>query len=301
MERFGVPRGKRPRVQVSLDEKERAIARIRGGETKAGISRELGVPESTVRGWVKRAEQRMAREATQQPAPAGNGYSSAAANGYPSSAANGYSSAANNNYSSILAIALAKPQLTITQASATVTSSSTEPLKLPQKRTFNGHSVGSNHLEHQAAAAAPPDVVLVPLASPPLPIPVPLFDSTDAELQVRGWLEIFNAGIMNFTLIATAALLQARTRGVADSQPLWQIIRDYADEAARNVAANRGQYVMSAAPPAIRSVPQVTRLMSSTSPRHRSMRSHSSNNNKAPLRLHITAEDDEDGYTETDV
>ncbi|KAH8355620.1 hypothetical protein KR200_004442 [Drosophila serrata] len=277
MERFGVPRGKRPRVQVSLDEKERAIARIRGGETKAGISRELGVPESTVRGWVKRAEQRMAREATQQPAPA------------------------NNNYSSILAIALAKPQLTITQASATVTSSSTEPLKLPQKRTFNGHSVGSNHLEHQAAAAAPPDVVLVPLASPPLPIPVPLFDSTDAELQVRGWLEIFNAGIMNFTLIATAALLQARTRGVADSQPLWQIIRDYADEAARNVAANRGQYVMSAAPPGIRSVPQVTRLMSSTSPRHRSMRSHSSSNNKAPLRLHITAEDDEDGYTETDV
>lgn len=66
MERFGVPRGKRPRVQVSLDDKERAIARIRGGETKAGISRELGVPESTVRGWVKRAEQRIAREAAVQ-------------------------------------------------------------------------------------------------------------------------------------------------------------------------------------------------------------------------------------------
>lgn len=61
-----MPRGKRPRVQVSLDDKERAIARIRGGETKAGISRELGVPESTVRGWVKRAEQRIAREAAVQ-------------------------------------------------------------------------------------------------------------------------------------------------------------------------------------------------------------------------------------------
>lgn len=63
MERTAVPRGKRPRVQVSMDDKERAIARIRNGETKAGISRELGVPESTVRGWVKRADQRMAREA----------------------------------------------------------------------------------------------------------------------------------------------------------------------------------------------------------------------------------------------
>lgn len=65
MERSSVPRGKRPRVQVSMDDKERAIARIRNGETKAGISRELGVPESTVRGWVKRADQRMAREANE--------------------------------------------------------------------------------------------------------------------------------------------------------------------------------------------------------------------------------------------
>jgi len=63
MERASVPRGKRPRVQVSVDDKERAIARIRKGETKAGISRELGVPESTVRGWVKRSDQRLAREA----------------------------------------------------------------------------------------------------------------------------------------------------------------------------------------------------------------------------------------------
>ncbi|KAH8238695.1 hypothetical protein KR038_001843 [Drosophila bunnanda] len=275
MERFGVPRGKRPRVQVSLDEKERAIARIRGGETKAGISRELGVPESTVRGWVKRAEQRMAREATPQPAPAANGYSS------------------------ILAIALAKPQLTITQASAPVTTSSTEPLKLPQKRSINGHSIGSNHLEQLTASAVPPETVLVPVAPPDVPFPVPSFDSTDAELQVLGWLEIFNAGIMNFTMIATAALLQARSRGLADSQPLWQIIRDYADEAARNVAANQGQYVMNAAPPVIRSMPQVTRLMTTSSPRQRSMRSTCST--KAPLRLHITAEDDEDGYTETEI
>lgn len=60
-----MPRGKRPRVQVSMNDKERAIARIRKGETKAGISRELGVPESTVRGWVKRADQRIAREAVE--------------------------------------------------------------------------------------------------------------------------------------------------------------------------------------------------------------------------------------------
>lgn len=65
MERTAVPRGKRPRVQVSMNDKERAIARIRKGETKAGISRELGVPESTVRGWVKRADQRIAREAVE--------------------------------------------------------------------------------------------------------------------------------------------------------------------------------------------------------------------------------------------
>ncbi|KAH8252787.1 hypothetical protein KR032_001887 [Drosophila birchii] len=285
MERFGVPRGKRPRVQVSLDEKERAIARIRGGETKAGISRELGVPESTVRGWVKRAEQRMAREATQQPALAPNGYSSAVANGY----------------SSILAIALAKPHLTITQASTTDTSSSSEPLKFPQKRSFNGHPNGFNHLQHLEAATAAPAIVPVSV-TPPLPCPVPSFHSSDSELHVLGWLEIFNAGIMNFTLIATAALLQARNRGLADSQPLWKIIRDYADEAARNVAANGGHYVMKADPPAIRSMPQVTRLLTTTtSPRHRPMRSTSSSNSKAPLRLHITAEDDEDGYTETEV
>ncbi|KAH8290913.1 hypothetical protein KR054_007037 [Drosophila jambulina] len=277
MERFGVPRGKRPRVQVSLDEKERAIARIRGGETKAGISRELGVPESTVRGWVKRAEQRMAREATQQqPAPAVNGYSS------------------------ILAIALAKPQLTITQATVAATSSSSEPLKAPQKRSFNGHPLGSNNLQHLAATAAAPVTMPVSVA-PPLPFPVPSFDSTDAELQVLGWLEIFNAGIMNFTLIATAALLQARARGLADSQPLWQIIRDYADEAARNVAANGGHYVKTAAQPVIRSVPQVTRLMTTTSPRHRPLRSNRSSNNKAPVRLHITAEDDEDAFMVTEV
>ncbi|KAH8308786.1 hypothetical protein KR059_001537 [Drosophila kikkawai] len=269
MERFGVPRGKRPRVQISLDDKERAIARIRGGETKAGISRELGVPESTVRGWVKRAEQRMAREAVQQPAPAANGYSS------------------------ILAIALAKPQLTITQTSATAASSSSE---LPQKRNYNGHTVGSNHVQ------AAPSVTVTPPVPPPLPFPLPSFDSTDGDSQVLGWLEVFNAGIMNFTLIATAALLQARARGKSDSQPLWQIIRDYADEAARNVAANGGHYIESAAPPVIKSKPLVTRLMRTTaSPRHRQLRPNRSSKTKAPLRLHITAEDDEDGFTENEV
>lgn len=129
-----------------------------------------------------------------------------------------------------------------------------------------------------------------------MPFPVPSFDSTNVELPVLGWLQIFNAGILNFTLITTAALLQARSRGLSDSLPLWQIIRDYADEAARNVAANGGHYVKTSAPP-IKSTTQVARM---TSPRHRPLRSNRVNT-KAPLRLHITAEDDEDCSSENEV
>ncbi|KAH8401866.1 hypothetical protein KR009_008340 [Drosophila setifemur] len=272
MERFGVPRGKRPRVQVSMDDKERAIARIRSGETKAGISRELGVPESTVRGWVKRAEQRFAREAAGQQSSA-------------------------NSYSSILAMAMAKPQLTITNSKPNSISSSPplalQSLKLPQKRNNNGVAVprpvqASPH-QKPVETAAPVPVVPVPMA-----FPVPSFDLADSQLQVIGWLHIFNAGILNFTLIATAALLQARSRGLADRLPLWQIIADFVDEAGRNVVANGGSYVV-ASPPSSNH-----RVERPTSPRHRQVH-HQYRNKFVAARVHITAEDDEDCSTEAEI
>ncbi|XP_017044955.2 uncharacterized protein LOC108090679 [Drosophila ficusphila] len=270
MERFGVPRGKRPRVQVSMDDKEKAIARIRGGETKAGISRELGVPESTVRGWVKRAEQRMARDAAGQ--------------------------SGTNNYSSILAMALTKPQVTIsTKASLSSVNSKLCPsspplalksLKLPQKRDINGHSV-------QNPAMAPVSIP-VPI---PVPFPVPPTISTDSQQQIIAWLHIFNAGLLNFTLIATAAVLQARSRGLADRLPLWQIITDYVDEAGRTAAGIGGQY-LKAAPSTL--VSSKTQLMGPTSPRHRMMHGRPFRGKLKNPPVHITAEDDEDGSTDAE-
>ncbi|KAH8233373.1 hypothetical protein KR026_007290 [Drosophila bipectinata] len=284
MERFGVPRGKRPRVQVSMDDKERAIARIRGGETKAGISRELGVPESTVRGWVKRAEQRMTRDAAvvQQ---------------------------GNSSYPSILAMAMAKPQISITPASATSngftpSTVSVPTPKPPQKRTSNGHPVPrplptpmplTTGLQNQMAPVQLPLPLALPVPLPlPMPVPFPVpphsDDSSDSQLRINAWLHIFNAGVLNFTMITTAALLQARARGVADRLPLWQIITDFVEEAGRNVAANGGRYVLEASPS-----PTASTSVAATSPRHRQ-----SNSFSAP-RLHITAEDDEDESTESDV
>ncbi|XP_016947595.1 uncharacterized protein LOC108022901 [Drosophila biarmipes] len=269
MERFGVPRGKRPRVQVSLDDKERAIARIRGGETKAGISRELGVPESTVRGWVKRAEQRMAREAVGQPDAA--------------------------NFPSILAMTLAKPQVTISAKSSasSVNSKSSfsspplalKSLKLPQKRNINGHPVARPPQDSHPNPAAAPIHIPVPI---PMPFPVPPAPSADSQQQISGWLHIFNAGILNFTLIATAAVLQARSRGLADRLPLWQIITDFVDEAGRNVAANGGQYVEP-----------VPSALDETGPRQRMVQApvHPYRGNVKAPPVHITAEDDEDSST----
>ncbi|XP_037951830.1 protein distal antenna-like [Teleopsis dalmanni] len=44
---------KRTARMLSPCEKLNAVSRIRNGETKASISREIGVPESTLRGWCK--------------------------------------------------------------------------------------------------------------------------------------------------------------------------------------------------------------------------------------------------------
>ncbi|KAH8354885.1 hypothetical protein KR093_000327, partial [Drosophila rubida] len=227
-ERPTVPRGKRPRVQVSIDDKERAIARIRKGETKAGISRELGVPESTVRGWVKRADQRKAREACEGKLP---------------------TRAEEHN---------STPPATRPMASMQAS--------LPAKRDHNGQQI----------------------VAAPMPMPMQLFQqAADSQLQLNGWLHIFNAGILNFTLIATAASLRARVRGTSERMSLWQIICDYVDEAGRNVLANGGQYVAPGLPPSL-PLPlpsQQRRLSSPTRLRGNAM--------VAP-RLHITAEDDED-------
>ncbi|EDW01279.1 uncharacterized protein LOC6559319 [Drosophila grimshawi] len=197
MERAIVPRGKRPRVQVSQENKELAIARIRNGETKASISRELGVPESTVRGWVKRADQRIAR-----------GILEGKENASPPT-----------------------------------------QLQRPVKRDHNG----------QPAAMTPVGV----------PMPIELFEqAANSQLQLTDWLHIFNAGILNFTLVATAAYLRACSRGTTDRQSLWQIICEYVDEAGRNVAANGGAVAFNR---------QFVRTVGIVAPR-----------------LHITAEDDED-------
>ncbi|XP_017123724.1 uncharacterized protein LOC108143703 [Drosophila elegans] len=285
MEVFGVPRGKRPRVQVSMDDKERAIARIRGGETKAGISRELGVPESTVRGWVKRAEQRMAREAV-----AGQQGSS--------------------SYPSILTMAVTKPQAAITTrpsvSSVTLKSSSSSSplalnsLKLPQKRNFNGHPVPRPQVFLQNPADAPiPNPVPVPVPIP-MPFPVPPITSTDSQQQMNAWLHIFNAGLLNFTLIATAAVHQARSRGLADRLPLWQIITDFVDDAGRNVAANGGRYIEPLVPAS--HIPVTSQMPGRTSPTQRMAQTpvqvHMHRGNLKAPPVHITAEDDEESSTD---
>ncbi|XP_023167374.1 uncharacterized protein LOC111597076 [Drosophila hydei] len=256
MERTAVPRGKRPRVQVSMDDKERAIARIRNGETKAGISRELGVPESTVRGWVKRADQRMAREAGEGPET------------------------------------VSPPSLVA------------HSLKLPAKRDHNGQ---------QRTRSIAPMTVAVPL-------PMQLFQqAANSQLQLNGWLHIFNAGILNFTLIATAAYLRARVRGTTDRQSLWQIICEYVDEAGRNVAANGGQYVAAGGGATATAIATATAAAAAGATAAAAAAAaaaagsaFSRQLNSSPAmgrnggsfvapRLHITAEDDEDASLEAEL
>ncbi|EDW56708.1 GM15675 [Drosophila sechellia] len=110
---------------------------------------------------------------------------------------------------------------------------------------------------------------------------------------MSAWLHIFNAGILNFTLIASAAVLQARSRGLSDRLPLWEIITDFVDEAERNVNANGGRY--------LEGQPATGHASSRQRPVRVPTKVHSYRRNfKAPP-AHITAEDDEDSYTDADV
>ncbi|XP_034651999.1 uncharacterized protein LOC117890969 [Drosophila subobscura] len=242
MEKFGAPRGKRPRVQISMEQKEQAIARIIKGETKAGISRELGVPESTVRGWVKRSEQRIARETDEMHNPK-------------------------------------------------MMPSPPKGWKVPQKRKFNGHPVPPVSPASMAAArkyireslAMPMQAPIQmpaprphPVVLPPLPLlflmPLQSVYETD-DSQMIYWLHIFNAGILNFTCIATAAFQQARALGYDNRLTLWQIINKYVEEAALNVSTNGGVFV---------------------NPLPKPNRPRIGNISQANVPHHITAEDDEE-------
>ncbi|XP_068146796.1 protein distal antenna-related [Drosophila tropicalis] len=272
MEKGGVPRGKRPRVQVSLDDKERAIARIRNGETKAGISRELGVPESTVRGWVKRAEQRIARDAIEQ---------------HPGNAPT-------ITLDTSTTASAASATTTTTGAAAITQPLVLQNLKLARKRTVDGLIIPN----------APP-TLLTSLQLPTSTMPMISSEQTTLEssLNQNGWLHIFNAGILSFTCIATAAYMQANSRGMSEHLSMWQIINDYVDEAGRIVANNNGQYVepMPSSPEpktnTISTTNQTTTISSSstsTTTNAQMMQMQLKRNRMAP-RLHITAEDDEDG------
>ena len=42
-----------PRVRYTLKFKLEALRRVRGGEAVLGVARELGVPEQTIRNWIK--------------------------------------------------------------------------------------------------------------------------------------------------------------------------------------------------------------------------------------------------------
>lgn len=159
-------------------------------------------------------------------------------------------------------------------------------LKLPTKRDRSGQPV---QVQVPVQATDPG------MSSVPLPLSMQLFQqAADSQLQLTGWLHIFNAGILNFTLIATAAFLRARVRGLTDRQSLWQIICEYVDDAGRNVAANGGHYVLGT----------TTTATTGMGSRQLTAFGHSRSSGGASgggggggfmaPRLHITAEDDED-------
>lgn len=49
-------KNKRGLQQLSDAQKLEAITKVQKGETKAAVAREFGVPESTLRGWCKKAK-----------------------------------------------------------------------------------------------------------------------------------------------------------------------------------------------------------------------------------------------------
>lgn len=49
-------KNKRGLQQLSDAQKMEAITKVQKGETKAAVAREFGVPESTLRGWCKKAK-----------------------------------------------------------------------------------------------------------------------------------------------------------------------------------------------------------------------------------------------------
>lgn len=51
-----MPAGKGEKRVISQEEKLRAIQRVHNGESKASVARDIGVPESTLRGWCKGEE-----------------------------------------------------------------------------------------------------------------------------------------------------------------------------------------------------------------------------------------------------
>ncbi|XP_026476406.1 protein distal antenna [Ctenocephalides felis] len=59
-------KGKRPLRNLTASDKIEAIQRIHDGESKASVARDIGVPESTLRGWCKNEDKLryMSRQST---------------------------------------------------------------------------------------------------------------------------------------------------------------------------------------------------------------------------------------------
>lgn len=60
-------KGKRPLRHLTASDKIDAIQRIHNGESKASVARDIGVPESTLRGWCKNEDK--LRSMSRQHAP----------------------------------------------------------------------------------------------------------------------------------------------------------------------------------------------------------------------------------------
>lgn len=72
--------GKRPLRALSATEKMEAIQRVHEGESKASVARDIGVPESTLRGWCK-SEQKIRGMARNSSTPDSEAHSPASSSG----------------------------------------------------------------------------------------------------------------------------------------------------------------------------------------------------------------------------